>query len=279
MTERFPDERLEALFAAILIDDVVDAQTELSGRITLDHPGTLLARCFALDRQLWLEQVSHAELRELLQRLSRDRDLSVDDRLRFKHARAKLKHYRFACALYSQAHRYPRVIDWFTTALGHLQDAFKLGQRARVGREAQIARAFLLPGVWTLLRHRSGTLSDGPGFRAYLTRQLGELAHIVAHPTVTGHGFHTARKIVSRQGAFYNTLLTLEPSDDSYRMSRALAAINGLMGAMHDRLVEEREAGTRDYHREGFALPPEIAGRIAELLARYRASGLSLPVP
>ena len=52
-------------------------------------------------------------------------------------------------------------------------------------------------------------------------------------------------------------------------MSRSLAAINGLMGTMHDALIEQRIAGTRDYHREPFALPDEIRRRLTMLAERY----------
>lgn len=275
---RFPPEQIEALFQAVLIDDDVDAITELPDRITFDHDAAVLADGFDICRQLWLDGVDRRELLALIDILARDRDLDADNRRRFKHMRAKLKHFRFACALYGERHRYPVLTDWLTTALGHLQDAFKTGQDGRVLEKVLVTRVLLSPLAWTLMRREQDrlVLTGAAGLRAYVARDMARLAEVVAHPTLTGAQFHAARKVASRQVSFYDTMRTVRPSDDAYRMSRTLAAINGLMGDLHDRLVERRVAGVQDYHREHFALPPEIHGRIAALVDRYRASGLAI---
>lgn len=275
---RFPPERLDALFEAVLINDRVDAVTELPDRITLDHEAAFLADGFRLCRQLWMDGVDRSELRAVVERLRRDRDLDAADRLRFKHMRARLKHFRFACALYGARHRYPPLTDTITTVLGQLQDAFRNGQRGRVLHKALVAAPFLSSAGWAMLaRERDHlSLSSAAGFRAYVGRQAGELAGLVARPTLTGAQFHAGRKAVSRQVAFFVTALTIRPSPETYRMSRVLAAINGLMGSMHDDLVQRHVAGLQDYHREHFALPADIRDRIAALVDRYRTSGLTV---
>ena len=271
---RFSSEQLARLLAAVLIDDDVDAHTSLPDRIELHYDEALLADCFGLCRQLWAEGVSRGELIALLDLLGDERDLNTDDRYRFKIMRAKLKHFRFACALYGERHTYPPLTDWLTTALGHVQDAFRTGQGRRVIHKSIVARLLLMPGPWHLLvRERNRlTLTSSEGFRFYMRNEVRALEAAVARPTITGVQFHATRKVASRLVSFYDTLRTLQPTEDALLMSRSLAAINGLMGTMHDELVARRVAGLQDYHREQFALPPPIRGRIAELADRFRSS-------
>ncbi len=273
---RFSAEQLDRLFQAVLVDDEVDAVTELPDRITLDHNPEQLIDCYRICRQLWREGVDRRAFAALIRKVGDDGDLDPTDRLAFKYARAKLKHLRFACALYGTEHRYPTVMDWMTTTLGHLQDAFKNGQRARVRREALLCRFFLSPLPQAVLRREQDRLrwTDTAGFRRYLAREIDTLDAVVRQPWVTGRTFHATRKIASRQVSFYDTLRTIAPSDEYLKMSRALAAINGLMGNLHDTLVERRIAGTQDYHRTPFVLPEDIRERLAGLVACYRASGL-----
>ena len=272
---RFAQDELDALFAAVLINDKVDAQIELPRRITLDHDEALLADGFRLSRQLWLDGVDLGELRRLLGSLSAAADLDAGDRIRFKHIRAKLKQFRFAYALFGIGHKYPLLTDGLTTALGHVQDAFKTGQCARVRTKAMTARLFLAPGLRQLLRreHDQLALTSSARLRGYVGREIGTLARLAARHTVTGSEFHAARKIASRQVSFHTTMMSVRFSEEHHRMSRALAAINGLMGSMHDKLIERQVAGLQEYSCERFPFPTEIRGRIDTLIERYRASG------
>jgi hypothetical protein len=151
-------------------------------------------------------------------------------------------------------------------------------QRGRVLHKALVADLFLSPAGWAMLaRERDRlSLSSSAGFRAYIGRQVAELAHLITRPTLTGDQFHAGRKAVSRQVAFSITALTVRPSLETRRMSRSLAAINGLMGAMHDELVRRHVAGLQDYHRDHFALPADVRDRIAALVDRYRTSALAM---
>lgn len=274
---RFSDAQCAALFEAVLIDDEVDAHTELPERITLDHNPAELLDCYRICRQLWRTGVDRDAMIACNATLMREGDLGSEDRLRFKYARAKFKHLRFAHALYGERHTYPILFDWMTVLLGHLQDAFKNGRTDTARREALLCRLFLARGPWRLLEREVDHLTPttSAGFRVYITHEIASLEGILSHELLTGAQFHATRKIASRLVSFYDTLRTIAPSDEAFKMSRALAAINGLMGAMHDLLIERRVAGTQDYHRDPFALPAEIRDRIAALVARYRASGLA----
>ena len=268
---RFTDEECDALFAAVLVDDVVDDHTELPDVIELDFSERQISDCFGICRQLWKSGVRRETLLKLAAKLWHDRDLGAEDRLAFKHARARFKHLRFAFALYDASHRYPLMLDWMTTAMGHLQDSFKNGRRAAVAREAALSRLFLAAGPQRFLAGEIDrfTPSSSAEFRRYILLQATGLRTVLARDVVTGAQFHATRKIISRQVSFYDSLRTIEPSHGAFLMSRSLAAINGLMGDMHDALIEQKIAGTRDYHREPFPLPDEIRRRLSELVARY----------
>lgn len=268
---RFSGAQRDALFAAILIDDEVDPHTELPDAILLDYKESQLVDCFALSRDLWKTGVDQAELTEIVRTLKRDGDLGAEDRLRFKHIRAKFKHLRFAYALYDTHHRYPMMLNWITTAMGHLQDAMKNGRPGAISREAALSRFFLTGAPQYFLAREINRFSpsSGAGFRHYVETQVETLREVLAKPAVTGREFHETRKIVSRQVSFYNSLLALERSAEVFMITRAMSAINGLMGRMHDELVERRVAGAQDYHRESFALPGEIRHRLTTLVARY----------
>ncbi|HMI21269.1 MAG TPA: hypothetical protein VK533_17185 [Sphingomonas sp.] len=273
----FSRAQLDAFFDAILINDEVDAETPLPEAVAFDFEPILLIDCYRLSRQLWKEGVDRRAMIALTAKLRRDRDLGPEDRLAFKYARAKIKQVRFACALFGAHHSYPTILDWMTTALGHLQDAFKTGQRAAVWREALLCRLFLARGPYALLRRGIDRLrpATSAGFRAYLFDQIDGLRDILARGTLTGAQFHAARKVISRQIAFYTALDVIQPSERNHRMTRLLAAINGRMGRMHDELVDRREAGTLDYHGHHFDLPDDIRARLTALVSLYPAGPAS----
>jgi hypothetical protein len=275
---RFTPSQLDTLFAAILIDDDVDVETPMPSHITLDYNQSDLADGYRLGRQLWQDGADIPTLRRLLLLLDRQRDLNAADRETFKHIRAKLKHFRFTQALFGARHDYSLLIDLLTTALGHIQDAFKTGQRARVRTKAWTARAFLVPPLWTLMRRDSDqlVLTTSCGLRRYLATEVGKLVRFVEAETVTGAEFHSTRKVVSRQVSFHNTMMVIRPDDEHYLMSRVLAAINGLMGERHDDLVERKVSGSQDYHRDRFAILPEIRLRLQTLIEGFERSGLVL---
>ena len=269
----YPAALCDALFAAVLIDDEVDADTRLPASIALDYRQAELVECFRLCRQLWASGFDRTVLRGLVASLIRHGDLEAGDRLKFKHMRAKFKHLRYATALYGAAHRYSPLLDRVTITMGQLQDAYRNGRRpAVVARAVQLRLALTRPFLSRLHAEADSLRPTTPSaFRAMLASDAGALQALIAHPTVTGHAFHRARKVVGRQVSFWDTLRTLRPSPDRYDMSRTLSAINGLMGALHDDLVERR-ASDRGSYGASFVLPDAIRARIAALTACYQAA-------
>lgn len=267
---RFSTEQCDALFAAVLIDDEIDADARLPAHIRVDYSQDELSACFGICRQLWYDGFDREVLVELLAKLVRDRDLNDSDRLRFKHMRAKFKHFRYAHALYGDAHVYPTLLNRITITMGHLQDAYRNKRPGTVLREALVLRLLLTRLPLSGLRREADRLllTTPSAFRALLEKDVRALAAIVSQTTVTGHLFHVTRKVVGRQVSFWDTLRTIAPTPERYDMSRSLSAINGLMGDLHDELVERR-ATDRASYGQSFALPEAIGERITALLRVY----------
>ncbi len=266
----FTGEQCEALFQAILIDDEVDDHTELPAVIRLDYTKRDLADCYGLARQLWETGFDRDLLVRVTATLLREGDLGGEDRLAFKHVRAKFKHLRYAHALYGTRAGYPPMLDRITITMGHLQDGFRNRQRRAVILHATLLRIWLTrPFVARLHREADRLVPVAPAtFRAMLERDTRRLAVFAATDRVTGRELHAARKIIGRQVSFYDTMRTLQPSPDLYRMSRSLSAINGLMGSLHDTLIVAKTKAPGSYDEVRFGLPGPIRVRLAALVDR-----------
>jgi hypothetical protein len=268
--EKFPAETLARLFDAINVDDIVDAHVELPDPIVLACAETSLRQCYALSLQFWEDGVTRESLLGLVEKLIRNEGLSADERLQYKYIRAGYKHLRFAQRLYSKTHRSSLVFDLTTRVLGYLQDAFRSGRRRGVVRHGRSLRLLLSAPVWSMVQRamRRTQLDNEAGLIAYQQRQMRGLKQAMARTQFAGHQFHKVRKIVSMQVSYYDTLRSLGPNNHAYRMSRFLAAINGLMGARHDEMVAESLAGRRHY---GTPAPLEkgTRSRLETLIARY----------
>lgn len=263
----FPTSLCDALFAAVLIDDEVDDDLALPNRIQLDFSARDLVDCFRLARQMWSEGFDRAALIRNTNQLIRTRDLDEPTRVQFKHIRARFKHLRYAHALYSRDHRYPALLDRVTITMGQVQDAYRHHRSAAVLGRAALLRLFLQRPAASLLKAQSERLvvTTPEAFRRLLQDDYRTLAKLLEPAEVSGRGFHAARKVVGRQVSFWDTLRTLAPTEDRYRLSRWLSAINGLMGALHDDMVERR-AQDRTLYDAPFALPENIRRLIAALV-------------
>jgi hypothetical protein len=270
----FPRATCDALFAAILRDDEADPDLRLPDGIEIEHRESDLIACFRLARQLWIEGFERDAMRDLAARLARGGSLSVEERARFKAVRAKCKHLRYAHVLYGAAHRYPVMLDRLTITMGQVQDAYRTGRRASTTGRSVLLWLLLSRPSAALVRAESDRLTptSAVAFTGLLRSDTAALEALVAKPTVSGGRFHAARKIVGRQVSFWDTLGTLSPSEERFRLSRWLAAINGAMGAMHDGMVERRTSDAASYDAE-FRLPDDIRDPIAALVARIRRSG------
>ncbi|QWT21657.1 hypothetical protein KPL74_06535 [Bacillus sp. NP157] len=267
---KFPAETLGRLFDAVDVDDIIDAHTALPDPIVLACPDDSVRRCYALCLQFWEDGVSRDELLKLVDKLLRNEGLSADERLQYKHIRARYKHLRFAQRLYRKNHRSNFLFDLTTRVLGHLQDAFRGGKRNAMVRHGMKLRVLLAPPIWAWIHRalRQTQLDSEAGVIAYQQAEMRRLKKAVARATFAGDQFHMVRKIVSMQVSYYDTLRVLAPNEHAYRMSRFLAAINGLMGARHDEMVAESLSGRRHYGTPA-PLAQETRSRLETLVARY----------
>lgn len=266
---RFPDETLRRLFDAVDTDDVVDAHVELPDPIVLSCSDELIERCYALCLQFW-DDGGRAELLQLVDKLLRNEGLSADDRIQYKNIRARYKHLRFAQRLYGRRHRSGFLFDLITIVMGHLQDAFRGGRRGGVVRYGLVLKLLLSRPVWRRIRRGlvDIELDDEAGFIAYQRAEIGRLRKAMASTHFAGRQFHKLRKIVSMQVSYYDTVRSFGPNEHALRLSRFLAAINGLMGARHDEMVADQHAGRRDY-RTPTKLATQTRARLEALVARY----------
>ena len=267
----YPPAVLDAMFEAVEMDDVVDPVVSLPNPIPVSCTQEEMHRCLELCVQFWRAGAIRADLRELTTTLLHTGDLPQDARARYKHIRARYKHLRFALVLYGKRHKAPLLFRSTVAVMGHLQDAFRNRQWAGVLGYALLLRGLLIWPVWAAVQREVDAvrLDNAADFLAYRRAEFARLKSWVQGKSLTGHRFHAMRKVVSRQVSFYDTMRTLEPDDQVYRMSRFLSAINGLMGSLHDDLVEQASAGHRDYHKDDFPLPEDIRCRLEALTARY----------
>lgn len=268
--QKFPAETLRRLFDAVDVDDIVDAHVALPEPIVLGCPDESIRQCYALCLQFWKDGFTREDALRLVEKLMRNEGLSADERLEFKYIRARYKHLRFAQRLYSKRHRSDWLFDLTTRVLGKLQDAFRSGRRSGIVRSGLKLRVLLSKPVWSMIMRsmESTPMDNEAGLIAFQKTEMQDLKQAVSLAHFNGHQFHAVRKIVSMQVSFYDTLRTLAPNDHAYRMSRFLAAINGLMGSRHDEMVAEALSGRRQYDTPA-PLANEIRTRLETLIARY----------
>jgi hypothetical protein len=267
----FKAETLAALFQAVETDDVVDPVVSLPSPVPVACSAEDMQACFDLCLQFWYEQVDRRAMCDLVATLLVAGDLPQDARVRYKHIRAAYKQQRFALVLYGRHHKAPLLFRATVALMGHLQDAFRNRRRLAVPLYALLLRMLLTWPAWLAVRREveNVRLDDAEGFLAFRKDEFRRLASWLEGGALTGHRFHMMRKVVSRQVSFYDAMRTLRPDEQVYRMSRFLSAINGLMGSMHDDLVEQAGNGHRDYNRDRFPMPEDIRGRLQALTESY----------
>jgi hypothetical protein len=257
----------ETLFAAIQVHDDIHLDAVLPETLHLDYGPDQFARSFALARQLWDTGVQRRALIRLATKLTLGRRLADADMSEFKDIRARFKQLRFASMIFDETHHYSPALHQFTKTMGHLQDALKNGRALGVATRAMVLRILLTRIAYRRMKRGLDRFrpSSRAQFRAYVNGELDVIRAFLAKPGVTGKDFHEVRKIASRLMAVYDSMNTLYPSDYHRQITLFISTINGMMGGMHDGLIERRLSGAQDYHAETFPLPPEIAQRLRQL--------------
>lgn len=267
----FPQKDLDTLFDYILLDDVPHPE--------IPCPQDGLPRCseeeiragYRLSWQLLERGVNRRVFRRLIAKIMFSGTASPQEQLTFKYMRARFKHMRFACANFDKKHRYPFTMHIVTILMGNMQDAFKNRQRRATWFYGLTVWLILTPFLYWLVR--GPLLAFDPetpeGLVLYQRRENEKLCWMLKNSDrKTGHEFHNMRKIISRRTAFNDTLRTIRPSAELNQLSEYLATINGMMGDMHDELVEKKLDGTQNYKKDRFQPPEEILARLQEFLAR-----------
>lgn len=273
-TPRCSQESLETVFNYVLLDDVPYPDTPLPSDVLPRSTSEEIMENYRLCWQLLEFGVNRPQFRALTKRIARTGHASVDEQRAFKYARAKFKHMRFACANLSKAHRYPLILHIVTIIMGNMQDAFKNNQRLSTFINGCFLWVALTPAFYWFIQLSLLTLRlDNPeGVLAYQRKQNTKLAHLMETlDATTGHEFHVMRKIISRRVAYNDSLRTIRPSESLNQLSEYLATINGMMGDMHDDLIEKKLNGTQHYRRDRFEAPHEIIKRITVFLTRSKA--------
>jgi hypothetical protein len=265
--QRVTAEQCDTLFAAIQVHDEIHLDAVLPETMHLDYTPDQFERSFLLARQLWDSGVQRRALIGLATKLASGRRLAPADMDEFKDIRARFKQLRFASMIFDESHRYSPALHQFTKTMGHLQDALKNGRMFGVTVRAVMLRLLLTPLAYRRMKRGLDRFrpSSQAHFRAYVNGELDVIRAFLAKPGVTGKEFHEVRKIASRLMAIYDSMNTLYPSAYHRQITLFISTINGMMGGMHDGLIERRLSGEQDYHAETFPLAPEIGQRLWRL--------------
>lgn len=267
----FPQSMFNTVFEHILLDDVPHPTTPLPKDVLPLCTAQEVTEGYNLCWQLLEDGVDRKAFRRLILKIAFSGQADEEERLAFKYERAKFKHMRFACANFTRKHRYPLLLHIVTIIMGDMQDAFKNHQRRATLILGLILWVALSPAYYWLIAAplTSWREDSAAGIQAYQKRENARLAKMVAKlEATTGHEFHVVRKIISRRVAFNDTLRTIRPSHELNQLSEYLATINGMMGDLHDHLIEKKLDGTQNYKRDRFQSPQEIPQRIRAFLSR-----------
>ena len=267
----FPAEQCDALFSALLVDDLIKLDVTLPNEIHLDYTQEQLTQCYQISHQLWQEGVCRNQLCQMIGKIYQQGALNADDQYAYYCMRAKIKHLRFAYVTYDERHRYPRIFQWMTGIMGNLQDAIKNGQRFSITCSAIIARLFLTHLCYAIVTREMNQFqpSSAESFRNFIENDINFIRLHLAKNEITSKEFHEMRKAISRQVAFYDCMDTLYPSDYHHTILLYLSTINGLMGSKHDDLIAANFNKTQDYHNDTFAISDEIRQRLISYTNKY----------
>lgn len=268
---RFTTAQCDALFAAILDDDVIDPDARLPGTMDFSYSQEQLTSCYRLCRQLWKEGVDRVALARMVDGIGWRGSLDADAQRKFKHTRARFKQLRFAYAMFDARHRYPKTLDRITVTMGGLQDAFKNRQHAATVGLAVLLRILLIPMPYRAMDREIDAFvpATTESFRAYLGVEMDRLAIGLDAGDVTGREFHALRKIISRLCALCCSLAVIAPSPSCSMLANYVNSINGRMGCLHDRLVERKFGNRRNYRGDRFAIPEDIRQPLTTLVRWY----------
>jgi hypothetical protein len=277
--KRFLPETVQLLFNVVDEDDVVDENVSLPAVIPLQCTMDNIRDNYSLCLQYWEEGVERTALLNLVLKVLNGGELSAAERMQYKYMRSRYKHLRFSQRLYSKSHTSRFLFSKTTVFLGRFQDAFRNENKQSVKHYGRLLRFYLSAPVWAWVSNslRRIQLDAVDDFMAYRQAQMRLLQGLLIKPQLTGEEFHSARKIISQQVSYYDTIRAIRPDNqDARQISRFLAAINGLMGDRHDEMVRDNLAGLNSYQRPS-QLDNNIRQRLELFLSRFPLQDLTRP--
>ena len=268
----FPAVLCDALFAALLVDDLIKPDAIPPNEIHLDYTQEQLTQCYQISLQLWREGVSRNQLCQMIKRIYQHGALNSDDQYAYYCMRAKIKHLRFAYVTYDEKHLYPKLFQWMTGIMGNLQDAIKNRQRFTITYSAIIARLFLTKLCYAMITREMNQFqpSSVESFHRFIENDIDFIRLHLAKNEMTSQEFHEIRKVISRQVAFYDCIDVLYPSDYHHTALLFLSTINGLMGDKHDKLIAAKFNKSQNYYNDTFAMPEKIKQRLMAFINLHK---------
>ena len=270
----FPSVQCNALFEALLIDDLIDLEVALPKALQVSYSQEQLNECYQISHQLWREGLSRELLKQMIDKIYHQGELNAVDKYEFYCMRAKIKHLRFAYVMFDNKHRFPIMFHWMTASMGYMQDVLKSPQPISVKLAAILVRLFLTKPIYSIATNEFDKFvpSTPENFHLYLAEGINFIASNLLKDKVTSHEFHEVRRVISRLVAFYDCMYVLYPSDDQHAVLLYLSTINGLMGSLHDDLIVAKLNKTQNYYKDTFAMPVDIKERLVAYVDFYKSS-------
>lgn len=271
---RFDGAQRDALFQSILAHDDIFESPAMPAAVPLARSTDELADTFTLVAKLFFELDTAARARAFLDEMIVDPVAAASTLDGLKHPRARFKHMQFTVHMCDARHRYPRLLHAVTVLMGEIQDACRHANFARAVRLGRFTRRMLGPAGqgWMTRELLSFRPSSQADYHLHIRRQIEGLDGFMGKASVTAQEFHTARKVISRLMAHYDSLKLLEPTADRVATARFISTLNGLMGGHHDDLVAQKLAGTINYRSDGFLLPELHRVMLKNLVQGFHAA-------
>lgn len=268
--KKFSNKNVNDLFHNIMIDDEINLDSKCPSNIIPICSQIELEKCYILTWQMLVHSTNFKKIRNILFDIIIKSSVSPEEQMIYKQTRAKFKHMRFGCSNFDKRHVYPKRLHFVTSLMGFLQDSFKNNQKFKTRWTAILLWIILHPLIFKFILKRLNDFQpDTPeNLNSFQLKKIKDLAKIVTtRKQVTGQKFHSLRKIISRHTAYIDTLRVIRPSKDLDKLSIYLATVNGLMGDMHDRLLEKHINKEINYYNDVFYLPDIINLRLENIVS------------
>ncbi|QDH13509.1 hypothetical protein E3E12_04075 [Formicincola oecophyllae] len=276
---RFKKAILDKLNGYILIDDEPHPDAVLPDNVMPRCTAAEIQAGYALCWQLLDRGADMKAFRRLVWRIARQGSATPEDQLAFKDVRGRCKHLRFGFVNFDRRHIYPVLLQSAIVLMGNMQDAFKNGRRYTTLYYGLWLLLTTSPLFWWLakleLRHFRPDTPEG--VLAWQRKENDNLAQATQSALkgngMSAHAFHCMRKVISRRTSFNDTLRVIRPSTWLDDLAKSLATMNGMMGELHDVLIERAMDGQQDYRHDQFMPPKAILESLGDFVNQARGSG------